>query len=45
MCATSNYIREKPNWWEEVKDKITVKKWRGEALQRGQEALYRKEEV
>ena len=33
MCALSNRIREKPNWWEKVKDQIIVERWRGEALQ------------
>ena len=33
MCALSNYIREKPNWWEEVNDEATVRKWREEAMQ------------
>ena len=34
MCVLSNYIREKPNWWEKLKDKVIVEKWREEALQR-----------
>jgi len=33
MCALSSYIRERPNWWEEVKDKVTLKNWREEFLQ------------
>jgi len=33
MCALSNHIREKPNWWEKVKDEIIVERWRKEALQ------------
>ena len=39
MCALSHHIREKPNWWEKVKDKEIVEKWREEAssLQQGEE--------
>jgi len=33
MCALSNYIRERPNWWEEVKDKVVIENWRREILQ------------
>ena len=33
MCAFSNHIRERPNWWEEMKDKATLEKWREEILQ------------
>ena len=33
MCALSSHIREKPNWWEKVKDETIVERWRGEALQ------------
>jgi len=33
MCALSHHIREKPNWWEKVKDQVIVEKWREEALQ------------
>ena len=33
MCALSNYIRERPNWWEEVKDKAIIGRWREEILQ------------
>jgi len=33
MCALSNHIRERPNWWEEVKNKATIEKWRGEIMQ------------
>ncbi|KAF9643672.1 hypothetical protein BDM02DRAFT_3104103 [Thelephora ganbajun] len=33
MCALSNRIREKPDWWEKAKDEIIVERWRGEALQ------------
>ena len=32
MCALSNTIREKPNWWEKIKDPALVKKWTREAL-------------
>ena len=32
MCALSNHIRERPNWWEEVKDKATLENWREEIL-------------
>ena len=38
MCALSNYIRERPNWWEEVKDKTVVEKWREEVLQQQEES-------
>ena len=37
MCALSNHIREKPNWWEKVKGEVIVEKWRGEALQQEEE--------
>jgi len=33
MCALSNHIRERPNWREEMRDTVIVKKWREEALQ------------
>lgn len=33
MCALSNRIREKPDWWEKAKDETIVEKWREEALQ------------
>jgi len=33
MCALSNRIREKSNWWEKVKDETIVERWREEALQ------------
>jgi len=33
MCALSNHIRERPDWWEEVKDKAVVEKWKEEILQ------------
>ncbi|KAF9789748.1 hypothetical protein BJ322DRAFT_1203235 [Thelephora terrestris] len=32
MCALSNAIREKPNWWEQIKDRSLVKKWMREAV-------------
>ena len=32
MCTLSNAIREKPNWWEKIKDPALVKKWTQEAL-------------
>ena len=32
MCALSNVIREKPNWWEKIKDPALVEKWTREAL-------------
>jgi len=32
MCALSNAIREKPNWWEKIKDPALVEKWKQEAL-------------
>jgi hypothetical protein len=38
MCALSNHIREKPNWWEKAKDEVIVEKWREEALQQQEEA-------
>ena len=37
MCALSNRIREKPKWWDGVKDKAIVEEWREEALQREEE--------
>ena len=33
MCALSHHIREKPNWWEKVKDKAIVEKWREDVLE------------
>ena len=45
MCAISNHIREKPNWWEEVKDEVVVGKWREEALRQEEEVLQQKEEA
>ena len=32
MCALSNAIREKPNWWEKINDPALVEKWKQEAL-------------
>jgi len=32
MCALSGHIRERPNWWEEVKDEALVEKWRRDIL-------------
>ena len=32
MCALSNHIRERPEWWEEVKDKAIIGRWREEIL-------------
>jgi hypothetical protein len=32
MCALSNAIREKPNWWEKINDPALVEKWTQEAL-------------
>ena len=40
MCALSNAIREKPNWWEKIKDPVLVEKWKQEALDQ-QEQEYR----
>ena len=37
MCELSHRIREKPNWWESIKDKAVVEEWREEALQRKEE--------
>lgn len=37
MCALSNRIREKSNWWEKVKDETIVEKWREEALQQAED--------
>jgi len=33
MCAISSHIRERPNWWEEVKNKAVVETWRREIVQ------------
>ena len=35
MCALSHHIREKPSWWEKMKDKVIIEKWKEEALQQG----------
>ena len=32
MCALSNAIREKPNWWEKIKDPALIEKWTQETL-------------
>ena len=32
MCTLSSAIREKPNWWEKIKDPALVEKWTQEAL-------------
>lgn len=37
MCALSNRIREKPDWWEKIKDEAIVGKWREEALEQGED--------
>ena len=37
MCALSHLIREKPSWWEIIKDKAIIEGWREEALQREEE--------
>ena len=37
MCALSNNIREKPEWWEKKEDETIVEKWREEALQQAGE--------
>jgi len=34
MCALSNDIRERPNWWEEAKDKGVVEEWRKDVLRK-----------
>jgi len=33
MCAMSHAIREKPRWWEKIKDPDIVARWRKEALE------------
>jgi len=33
MCAVSHVIRERPNWWEEMKNKAVTEKWKKEILQ------------
>ena len=37
MCALSNRIREKPDWWEKVKDETIFERWREEALQQAED--------
>ena len=32
MCALSSAFREKPNWWEKIKDPALVEEWKQEAL-------------
>ena len=43
MCAISNRIRERPNWWDEVKDKAVTEKRKKELLQqeKGNDPRYR----
>ena len=38
----SNAIREKPNWWEQIKDPALVEKWTREALnqQKGERMIW-----
>ena len=41
MCALSNHIRKRSNWWEGVKDKVALEKWREAILRQlevGEEA-------
>ena len=33
MWALSSAIREKPHWWEDVKDAAIVARWKKEALE------------
>ena len=33
MCALSSLIRERSNWWEEMKDEALVEEWRRDILQ------------
>jgi len=40
MCAISHAIREKPRWWEKIKDPEVMARWRKEALGQ-QESLSR----
>ncbi|KAF9354695.1 hypothetical protein BGX34_010854 [Mortierella sp. NVP85] len=35
MVATSNAIREKPNWWEKFKDPVISGRWKNELQQAG----------
>ena len=37
MCALSNRIREKPDWWERVKNETIVERWREEASQQAED--------
>jgi hypothetical protein len=39
MCALSNAIREKPNWWEKINDPALVAKWTQEALDQQKDEL------
>jgi len=39
MCALSNHIRERPNWWEEVTDKAVVEQWKQEISQQQEESV------
>jgi len=39
MCALSNEIWEKPNWWEKIKDSTQVKEWK-EVILEQQEGRY-----
>ena len=45
MCTLSHYIREKPNWWEKLKDEAIVEKWKEEVLQQQEEALRQVDEA
>ena len=45
MCALSHHIREKPNWWEKLKDEAIVEKWKEEVLQQQEEALQQVDEA
>ena len=40
MCAMSHAIREKPRWWEKIRDPEIVARWRKEALEQ-QESMPR----
>ena len=33
MCAMSQAIREKPRWWEKIKEPDIMARWRKEALE------------
>ena len=43
MCALSSAIREKPNWWEKIKDPALAEKWKQEALdqQKGEYRIWK----